>query len=129
MYSLSYPMPWQPIYAETPRSWRRWHISSLAFGIVAGALYFFASLVSPPSGAMKLANLGFPMLFIIMLIWMGIFLYFHYRVFKPWAKQRKLAIGRCRACDYHLTNLTPEADGCTVCPECSAAWRLDQAAK
>ncbi|MEM1422931.1 MAG: hypothetical protein AAGH64_02900 [Planctomycetota bacterium] len=31
---------------------------------------------------------------------------------------------RCVACLYHLGPLIPEPDGCTVCPECSAAWRL-----
>lgn len=35
-----------------------------------------------------------------------------------------LAIGRCPSCDYDLAHLPPEADGCTVCPECGAAWRL-----
>jgi hypothetical protein len=30
----------------------------------------------------------------------------------------------CPACLYDLTGLHPEADGCTLCPECSAAWSL-----
>jgi hypothetical protein len=29
----------------------------------------------------------------------------------------------CGACRYPLTN-TPDPDGCTVCPECGAAWKL-----
>lgn len=32
---------------------------------------------------------------------------------------------RCPSCDYDLTGVEPSADSCTVCPECSAAWRLD----
>lgn len=31
---------------------------------------------------------------------------------------------RCPACGYLLTTLQPDEDGCTVCPECGAAWRL-----
>jgi hypothetical protein len=32
---------------------------------------------------------------------------------------------RCVACDYDLRGLPPEPDGCTICPECGAAWRLE----
>jgi hypothetical protein len=35
-----------------------------------------------------------------------------------------LAAGRCPSCYYHLSLLETEADGCTVCPGCGAAWRL-----
>lgn len=30
----------------------------------------------------------------------------------------------CPSCGYALENLDPAPDGCTVCPECGAAWRL-----
>ena len=30
----------------------------------------------------------------------------------------------CPSCGYDLTGLTPEDDGCVVCPECGAAWRM-----
>ena len=30
----------------------------------------------------------------------------------------------CPSCGYRLDGLTPESDGCTVCPECAAAWRV-----
>ena len=30
----------------------------------------------------------------------------------------------CGPCGYSLTGLAPDPDGCTVCPECGAAWRL-----
>lgn len=30
----------------------------------------------------------------------------------------------CPVCTYNLRGLECEADGCTVCPECGAAWRL-----
>ena len=32
---------------------------------------------------------------------------------------------KCGACAYTLDSLLPEADGCTPCPECGAAWRIE----
>lgn len=32
--------------------------------------------------------------------------------------------GCCASCGYALRGLTPERDGCVVCPECASAWRL-----
>jgi hypothetical protein len=42
---------------------------------------------------------------------------------------RQLATGgsgarHCVCCAYNLHGLVPEADGCVVCPECGAAWRV-----
>ena len=37
---------------------------------------------------------------------------------------RRLAAGKCGACAYPLRKLPRELDGCTVCPECGAAWKL-----
>jgi hypothetical protein len=34
-----------------------------------------------------------------------------------------LSTGRCPACHDSLAALNIEPDGCTVCPECGAAWR------
>jgi hypothetical protein len=34
-----------------------------------------------------------------------------------------LANDYCPACAYGVGDIRPEADGCTVCPECGAAWR------
>ena len=34
------------------------------------------------------------------------------------------ALGRCGLCGYTLRGLQEEDDGCTICPECGAAWRL-----
>jgi hypothetical protein len=34
-----------------------------------------------------------------------------------------LANGYCPACAYGIDTIRPEHDGCTVCPECGAAWR------
>jgi len=36
-----------------------------------------------------------------------------------------LAESRCGRCAQPLDGLEPEPDGCTVCPECGAAWKLN----
>ena len=33
--------------------------------------------------------------------------------------------GCCPSCAYRVSDCEPEPDGCTVCPECGGAWRLD----
>jgi ssDNA-binding Zn-finger/Zn-ribbon topoisomerase 1 len=33
---------------------------------------------------------------------------------------------RCPKCVFNLARLPAEQDGCTVCPECGAAWKLPQ---
>jgi hypothetical protein len=35
-----------------------------------------------------------------------------------------LECGLCPACVYRLDGLAAEEDGCVVCPECGAAWRV-----
>jgi hypothetical protein len=41
------------------------------------------------------------------------------------AMQRMLLLLRiCPACDFSLREIEPQADGCTVCPECGAAWKI-----
>jgi hypothetical protein len=46
------------------------------------------------------------------------------RLMRPYAFRAALAMELCPACGYSLTATTPESDGCTVCPECGAAWKL-----
>jgi Zn-finger nucleic acid-binding protein len=31
----------------------------------------------------------------------------------------------CGSCGYELRGIAPEADGCTVCPECGGAWSVE----
>jgi hypothetical protein len=35
-----------------------------------------------------------------------------------------LASGLCPSCGYGIVGVRSEPDGCTVCPECAAAWRM-----
>ncbi len=41
-----------------------------------------------------------------------------------WQSRGLVAIGRCPSCGYDLLNLPVADDGCSVCPECGAAWRV-----
>jgi hypothetical protein len=36
----------------------------------------------------------------------------------------RTALPFCAVCGYAINGLLVQADGCTVCPECGAAWRL-----
>jgi hypothetical protein len=40
------------------------------------------------------------------------------------ASALRLGAGRCLACAFDLRSTPSESDGCTVCPECGAAWRI-----
>ncbi len=51
------------------------------------------------------------------------------RVEKRYHSRRLLPlIRRCRLCancGYEMGRIPAEPDGCTICPECGAAWRLE----
>jgi len=38
---------------------------------------------------------------------------------------KRAETGDCGACGYGLAEIPAEPDGCKVCPECGAAWRLE----
>lgn len=40
------------------------------------------------------------------------------------AVQAMSRAGLCASCGYRIDEIEPEADGCTVCPECGGAWRV-----
>lgn len=121
-YSI-YPLPWQEVYRQTPKLWRWWQKSAFVLIALLLASYAMTHFVFPSSGSMRMANTVWPWFPVAMLTWVVMFMIIHFRVFKPWLKHYQLAIGRCRACDYTLTDLVPDPDGCTTCPECGAAWR------
>jgi hypothetical protein len=43
------------------------------------------------------------------------------------AQRAMLRAGLCVACAYPIHDIPSEPDGCTVCPECGAAWGFEQA--
>ena len=50
-------------------------------------------------------------------------------IIKAGARRRAHAIasrGFCPSCGYAMAGLHVEPDGCTVCPECGSAWRLNE---
>jgi uncharacterized Zn finger protein (UPF0148 family) len=47
------------------------------------------------------------------------------RMITPSVRITLLSEGCCASCAYDLAGIPPEADGCTVCPECDAAWRIE----
>lgn len=47
------------------------------------------------------------------------------RVDRPRFATFRLMRGLCASCCYELVDVNPEVDGCTVCPECGAAWKLN----
>jgi len=40
------------------------------------------------------------------------------------ARQAMLRAGLCPSCAYQIYEIPPDPDGCIICPECGAAWRL-----
>lgn len=124
VYSSIYPFPWQDVYRQTPKLWRWWQKSAFVLVALLLVSYVMMNFVFPSSGTARLPNTVWPWIPTAMVAWIVIFMVIHFRVFKPWLKQYELAIGRCRACNYNLENLTPDPDGCTTCPECGAAWKL-----
>lgn len=43
-----------------------------------------------------------------------------------WQAGCLVAINRCASCGYNLQKLPTADDGCTICPECGAAWKLQR---
>lgn len=46
-----------------------------------------------------------------------------------WNRRAARIVRVCFACCYKLDGIQPESDGCTVCPECGAAWKLSETTK
>jgi hypothetical protein len=64
--------------------------------------------------------------------WSGVILLAEFKYLGPRrlaleAIHNSLAAGRCPACLYPLTELPLARDGCVICSECGAAWRLGEA--
>jgi hypothetical protein len=64
-----------------------------------------------------------PLAVLMLLIAASIFLTAS-KIWIPAVARSWLAQGECPSCRYTIDTLEPEADGCTVCPECGAGWRV-----
>lgn len=58
------------------------------------------------------------------IIWVSIHASFHWLLI-PEISRAMLRRGKCASCNYPLAGLDSAPDGCTVCPECGAAWKLN----
>ncbi|MDQ7013006.1 MAG: hypothetical protein Q9O74_03815 [Planctomycetota bacterium] len=43
---------------------------------------------------------------------------------RRWVSALRTATPVCPSCGYELTGVPKASDGCTLCPECGAAWKL-----
>lgn len=106
---------------------RRLRYLRLVF-VVAAILSFAIARIGAPtmgSGAVAGPALGFMGPVAIVLMFAALFAHKRYiwvqNDLRPFALRLH---GFCTCCGYPLGGLAPERGGCTVCPECGAAWRL-----
>jgi uncharacterized Zn finger protein (UPF0148 family) len=96
--------------------------SGLAVALLAMIAVAIASRYIPGLPAWTIGIVLFP--FIMVLFRFSMRAHLH--------KQRERVVvgflleGRCPACTYPVRGVPATADGCVVCPECSAAWRRER---
>ncbi len=100
------------------RADRRWKIE-LAIGVTVFMGILVALLVTPGLGYHP-AMFAMPPLVVVVFVWAG------RRYLRDRYHRVILTKGYCPSCGYRLVSARPEGDGCTVCPECGAAWRLPE---
>lgn len=101
---------------------RRWWRSVLP----AVLLYVgsgIASVVVSLRGAVMVGQAIFLPGYVLAIAWAFTWVCRH----RDWMRRQYTDAGHCGRCLYGLSGLRAEADGCTVCPECGAAWRLTPA--
>ncbi len=98
------------------RADRRWKIE-LAIGLTVFMGILVALLVIPGLGY-RPGMFALPPLVVVVFLWSG------RRYVRDGYHRVFLAKEYCPSCGYRLLGAPPEGDGCTVCPECGAAWRL-----
>lgn len=100
-------------------------VMTFVFAIQDAGSRVASSLGGAKSWTLALNALGVfgPPLAILLLIALSIFLTAS-KIWIPAVARAWLAAGECPSCRYKIDTLEPEADGCTVCPECGAGWRL-----
>lgn len=122
-YEGQHPFPWDDVFHLTPAPWRwlQWIGYAIIIPYVASIVVV---LVMPPGPLRDIAQALDDVFPYVMLPWALTYGILHFVSFRPWLKRYQSAQGRCQACDYDLTSLSADPDGCTTCPECGAAWRL-----
>lgn len=100
------------------RADRRWKIE-IAIGATVFLGILVALLVIPGLGYTR-AMWAMPPFTVVIFIWAG------RRYVRDRYHRVFLAKAYCPSCGYHLVGARAEGDGCIVCPECGAAWRLSR---
>lgn len=50
--------------------------------------------------------------------------WFVHRCSRAAVAEALLGVGACPSCGHPVRDIAPAPDGCTICPECGAAWRV-----
>ena len=88
--------------------------------VIVGLAVVFAALAAAIILDPNLSMWPFAILIFIPLV----FIWAGHRFVRQHYHRAILAQRFCPACAYRLVQLDADEDGCTVCPECGAAWRL-----
>ncbi|MFN0134246.1 MAG: hypothetical protein ACKVW3_17170 [Phycisphaerales bacterium] len=106
-----------PLNAPLQRGWASWYLAVAVFGPVG-------AIVLRAAGAPGIvANLAYVLVFVgLFWVWRGAVR----RELSAPITHALVARRLCASCGYSLAGLGTEPDGCTVCPECSAAWRVPE---
>jgi len=104
-------------------SWQM-KVAAVATALMPGVGAVAADLLLPRSVAPRWVRV--PVQVAAMGIAMAVWVHFHRRGMAGVARRVMLRHGRCAGCGYVLTGTPRGEDGCTVCPECGAAWRMDE---
>ncbi len=61
-----------------------------------------------------------------MVLGSGVMLAGYFFLQRPIMADLVAANGYCGSCFYTLTEIKPDSDGCSVCPECGSGWRCQE---
>lgn len=105
-------------FVEAAKFWVVGFFGGLSF-IEFSSGYGYELLTSMPA-----AGFIYP-LTILYIVYMGIYIHR-----QKWRSKESIIsvmthMRHCPACVHGIDVIQPEPDGCTVCPECGAAWRMD----
>jgi hypothetical protein len=113
------------LHRELERTWYRRSLQAAAIGSSAGLVALFAWLAKSDQVWMGILIVGIPLVLLVAVVALGSRGVWRRELARLEAAPRlRIAGGMCIGCGYSLEDLPCEADGCTVCPECGAAWKL-----
>lgn len=119
-----HPLSWSVVPSEFVTYAMAW--LSIAFVTGVFVVQFTWSRWHAPSHIMGPPWFVFGGLWLMIVLSTGFRLLISLRQRGPMIASLELSHGRCPSCGYDLRPQPAHPDGCTVCPECGAAWRLGQ---